>query len=316
MMRMLCLSAIDRLKSVTNYPMTVHRITENNKMPANSILVGLVGAGIQASLSPRMHEEEAAAHGLRYRYELIDLDVLGLTPKALPKILGDAERRGLSGLNVTFPCKQLVIAELDELSPDARAIGAVNTVVFKSGRRLGFNTDWTGFAESFRRNLDGATRDRVVQFGAGGAGAAVAHALLTLGVHHLALSDTERDRARDLASALCTRFGAGRAVAMENPADALAAADGLVNTTPVGMAKFPGMVLPEDRLRRELWVADVVYFPLETELLRTARGLGCRIMSGAGMAVFQAAKAFELFCGIEPDVGRMLGHFERMAGGL
>jgi shikimate dehydrogenase len=293
--------------------MTVHRNTENDNMPANSILVGLVGAGIQASLTPRLHEEEGSARGLHYRYELIDLDVLGLTPAALPDILTDAERRGFAGLNVTYPCKQLVIAELDALSPDARAIGAVNTVVFRNGRRLGFNTDWTGFAESFRHNLGDAGRDRVVQFGAGGAGAAVAHALLTLGVRHLALVDTERHRARDLAHALCARFGAGRAVVAEDAAAAVASAEGLVNTSPVGMAKFPGMAVPEAWLRRELWIADIVYFPLETELLRVARTRGCRTMSGAGMAVFQAAGTFELFSGTRPDVARMLRHFERMA---
>ena len=96
----------------------------------------------------------------------------------------------------------------------------------------------------------------------------------------------------------------------------MAAADGLVNTTPVGMAKLPGSVVPERWLRPELWVADIVYFPLETELLRAAGKLGCRTMSGAGMAVFQAAGAFELFSGLAPDVERMLGHFERMAAGL
>src|SRR5712671_1242588 len=285
-------------------------------MPANSILVGLVGAGIQASLTPRLHEDEGAAQGLRYQYRLIDLDVLGLMPPALPEILAKAERDGFTGLNITYPCKQAVIALLDELCPDARAIGAVNTVIFREGRRFGHNTDWTGFFESFRRTLSEASRDRVVQFGAGGAGAAVAHALLALDVRKLAIVDTDRKRARDLADALCVRFGAGRAVAAENPADAVAAADGLVNTTPVGMAKLPGSVVPERWLRPELWVADIVYFPLETELLRAAGKLGCRTMSGAGMAVFQAAGAFELFSGLAPDVERMLGHFERMAAGL
>jgi quinate/shikimate dehydrogenase (NAD+) len=285
-------------------------------MPANSILVGLVGAGIEASLTPRLHEEEGAAQSLHYVYKLIDIDVLGLTPAALPEILDDAEHRGFAGLNVTYPCKQAVIAQLDDLSPDARAIGAVNTVVFKNGRRVGHNTDWTGFFESFRRTLSEAGRDRVVQFGAGGAGAAVAHALLTLDVRHVTIFDTDRERASDLASAVCARFGAGRAVAAESPAEAVAAADGLVNTTPVGMAKLPGMVVPANWLRPELWVADIVYFPLETELLRAASKQGCRTMSGAGMAVFQAAGAFELFCGVEPDVERMRGHFERMAAGL
>src|SRR3977135_2916570 len=204
-------------------------------MPANSILVGLVGAGIQASLTPRLHEEEGAAQGLRYRDELIDLDVVGLTPNALPDILCEAERRGFAGLNITYPCKQVVIPELDELSPDARAIGAVNTVVFSNGRRVGHNTDWNGFAESFRRTLNDAGRDRVIQFGAGGAGAAVAHALLMLGVGHVAIVETARDRVAELARALRARFGAGRAVRADNPADAVTAADGIVNTTPVGM---------------------------------------------------------------------------------
>lgn len=281
-------------------------------MTDSSFLVGLIGAGIQASLTPPMHMEEGVAQGVRYDYRLIDLDVLGLTAADLPKILADAERSGLSGVNVTYPCKQAVIAYLDELSPDARAIGAVNTVVFRDGRRFGHNTDWSGFAESFRRGLGDAGRMRIVQFGAGGAGAAVAHALLTLDTGTVAIVDTDHARACHLAQALCGRFGAGRAVATEHPADAVAAANGLVNTTPVGMAKFPGMAVDEGWLRPDLWVVDIVYFPLETELLRIARKIGCRTMSGAGMAVFQAVKAFELFSGITPDAERMQRHFERM----
>lgn len=289
--------------------------TFEGNVPANTVLVGLVGAGIQASLTPRMHMEEGAAQGLDYIYRLIDLAVLGLAAADLPNILSEAERSGFAGLNVTFPCKQAVMAHLDELSPDASAIGAVNTVLFRNGRRFGHNTDWTGFLESFRREFGDAGRDRVVQFGAGGAGAAVAHALLTLDTGQLAIVDTDAARAKDLVGALCARFGAGRAVAVEHPADAMAAADGLVNTTPVGMAKFPGMVVSEQWLRENQWVADIVYFPLETELLRVARKRGCRTMSGAGMAVFQAVRAFELFCGIAPDAERMQRHFERMAAG-
>lgn len=283
-------------------------------MPTPSILVGLVGAGIQASLSPRLHEKEGDAQGLRYMYRLIDLDVLGLSARNLPEIVASAERLGFSGLNITYPCKQAVIEQLDELSADARAIGAVNTVVFKDGRRLGHNTDWSGFKEGFRRALPDAARNRVVQFGAGGAGAAVAHALLGLEARELRIIDTDRARARDLAATLRARFGEGRAKAIEDTAEAMAGADGLVNATPSGMAKFPGMVLPPDLLSPEVWVADVVYFPIETELLREARARGCRTMPGAGMAVFQAAGAFRLFTGIEPDAERMVAHFIEMAG--
>jgi shikimate dehydrogenase len=281
-------------------------------MRNRSILVGLVGAGIQRSLTPRLHEKEGDELGMRYMYKLVDLDVLGLSVAALPEILRAAELLGFAGLNVTFPCKQAVIGELDELSPDARAIGAVNTVVFKNGRRFGYNTDWTGFCESFRRTFPDVARNNVVQFGAGGAGAAVAYALLTLGVGNVVLIDTNRRRAGNLAETLCGRFGAGRAVASEDMAVAISSADGLINTTPVGMEKFRGMVLPENLLSHHLWVADIVYFPLETQLLRVARLRGCRTMSGAGMAVFQAVAAFRLFTDLEPNAERVLRHFDQL----
>ena len=277
-----------------------------------SVLVGLVGAGIQASRTPRLHEREGACQGLRYVYKLIDLEMLGLDASALSEILAAAQRFGFAGLNVTHPCKQAIIPLLDELSPDAAALGAVNTVVLREGRRVGYNTDWSGFAESFRRDLPDVHIDCVVQFGAGGAGAAVAHALLTHGAGEVVLIDTHEERAQELATSLNVRFGAGRASASLDPASALMNADGVVNTTPLGMAKYPGMALPGDLLRPDLWVADVVYFPLETELLRRARARGCRTMSGGGMAVFQAVDAFRLFTGKEPDAARMLRHFEEM----
>lgn len=276
------------------------------------VLVGLVGTGIQASRTPSLHEREGAEQGLRYIYKLIDLEALGLDAGALPEILVAAQRFGFAGLNITHPCKQSVIPFLDELSPDAAVLGAVNTVVLKDGRRVGHNTDWWGFAESFRRELADARRDRVVQFGAGGAGAAVAYALLSLGVREVIIIDTDEGRARSLVTILRERFGAGRASADLPVAKAMAAADGMVNTTPLGMAKYPGMAVPADSLRPDLWVADIVYFPLETELLRQAKARGCRTMSGGGMAVFQAVGAFRLFTGLEPDASRMLRHFSEM----
>ena len=278
-----------------------------------AVLVGLIGTGIQASRTPAMHEREGAAQGLAYIYKLIDLEVLGLTAAALPELLDYARRFGFAGLNITHPCKQAVIPLLDDLSPDARALGAVNAVVFgRDGRAVGHNTDWSGFAEAFRRNLYDAPRSRVVQFGAGGAGSAVAHALLTLGIGELSLVDTDRGRAERLAQDLCGRFGTGRARIAEDTAHAVRAADGIVNATPLGMAKYPGMPLAREWLRPGQWVADIVYFPLETELLRTARAIGCRTMHGGGMAVFQAADAFRLFSGLEPDAERMMRHFESM----
>ena len=280
----------------------------------NVILAGLIGAGIQASRTPALHEHEGDAQGLRYLYRLIDLDQLHMDSSALPDLLLAAERMSYTGLNITFPCKQAIIPLLDELSDEARGIGAVNTVVLKDGKRVGHNTDCLGFAEGFRRGLKDAARERVVQMGAGGAGAAVAHALLNEGVRHLSIFDVDRERAEHLANNLNQHFGGGRAVAGHELSISLSLADGLVNTTPMGMAKLPGMPVPVELLRKELWVAEIVYFPLETELLRNARALGCRTLDGGNMAVFQAVKAFELFSGVVPDAQRMLAHFQSMNG--
>ena len=273
------------------------------------LLLGLIGAGIQLSRTPAMHEAEGAAQGLLAMYRLIDLDVLGLGVEALPELLTAAERMGFNGLNITYPCKQAIIPHLHELSDAARALGAVNTVVLKDGRRIGHNTDAPGWAEGFRRQLPDAALGRVVQIGAGGAGAAVAHAALDMSVGQLSLFDQDAGRAAALAEALCGRFGAGRAVAGTDLAGAMAAADGLIHATPMGTAKHPGLPLPAGLLRPELWVSDIVYFPLETELLREARALGCRVAHGGGMAVFQAVEAFRHFTGLAPDAGRMTETF-------
>ncbi|CDF95396.1 MULTISPECIES: shikimate dehydrogenase [unclassified Pseudomonas] len=281
-------------------------------MSNTTVLAGLIGAGIQASRTPALHEQEGDAQGMRYLYRLIDLDALKLDSSALPDLLTAAERMNFTGLNITFPCKQAIIPLLDELSAEARGIGAVNTVVFKDGKRIGHNTDCLGFAEGFRRGLGDVLRRYVVQMGAGGAGAAVAHALLAEGVQTLSIFDVEFNRAEALANNLNQHFGAGRARAGHDLPMAMAEADGLVNTTPMGMAKLPGMPVPVELLRGELWVAEIVYFPLETELLRHARALGCRTLDGGNMAVFQAVKAFELFSGIAPDAQRMLEHFQSM----
>lgn len=285
-------------------------------MAKDSFLVGLIGAGIGPSLSPALHEREADRQGLRYLYRLIDIDVLGVRPEAVGELVRAARDLGFDGLNITHPCKQLVIGHLDALAPQAEALGAVNTVVFEDGRAIGHNTDVTGFAASFARGLPDVPLERVVQLGAGGAGAAVAHATLTLGAERVTVVDALADRAADLAAALNRHFGDGRA-AHAGPdllPRLLADADGVVHATPTGMAAHPGLPFPAGLLRPELWVAEVVYRPLETELLRTARALGCATLDGGGMAVFQAVDAFRLFTGREPDAGRMLADITELAG--
>ena len=278
--------------------------------PEGTCLVGLIGRGIQASKSPTLHESEATAQGLRLIYELMDLDERG--GERLPDLLDEAERRGFAGLNITYPCKQAVIPLLHELSEEAQAVGAVNTVHFSSGRRVGYNTDAFGFEESFRRGLQGASLTHVVQIGAGGAGAATAFALLRLGVRHLSIVDTDFERARMLAGTLAKHFDNPEISAVRDLdlAQVLAGAAGIVNSTPMGMEKHPGSAVPAGLLRAALWVADIVYFPIETQLLRAARAVGCRTLDGGGMAVYQAARAFEIFTGRAADSARMRQRFE------
>jgi shikimate dehydrogenase len=274
--------------------------------------LGLIGSGIQASKSPALHETEAAAQGIRCSYELIDLDKRGVGVEHLPSLLADAERQGFRGLNVTYPCKQAVLPLLDELGADAEAIGAVNTVLFQNGRRKGYNTDAWGFAESFRREMKDVSVTTVAQIGAGGAGAATAFALLGLGAREVRIIDLDEGRASALAESLRLRFPDRKVLPMKSLEAALAEADGVVNATPVGMNKHPGSALPQKQLRSDLWVADIVYFPLDTALLQAARAAGCRTLGGGGMAVYQAVRAFEIFTGQPADAQRMRRHFDRI----
>jgi shikimate dehydrogenase len=276
---------------------------------ARRILVGLLGRGIQLSRTPAMHEAEGRAQGLSYVYTLLDTEMMGETAPPLDELVTFAEHFGFTGFNVTFPYKQEIIPLLDELSGAAEILGSVNTVVLRRGRRVGHNTDMWGFTESFRRGMAGAKRAEVLLLGAGGAGAAVAHALVESGVEKLLVADLRPDRAEALASRLSTLTRLQKVEVVSDLAAGSRRADGIVNATPVGMAKLPGMPIAVDLLRPDCWVADIVYLPLETELLRQARRRGCRTLGGEGMAVFQAVRAFELFTGLGPDVDRMKAAF-------
>jgi shikimate dehydrogenase len=272
------------------------------------LLLGLIGAGIQASRSPLMHEREAAAHGVHCLYQRLDLERIPEHADALPWLLEAAERVGFAGLNITHPCKQSVMVHLTSLSEDARGVGAVNTVVFRDGRRDGHNTDWWAFRASMQAGLPDADLTHVVQLGAGGAGAATAYAVLQMGATQLEIIDLDPARAETLASRLAERFP-GRVRTSRDVTGALSVATGLVHATPTGMAAHPGLPLDAALLRRELWVAEVVYFPLETELLRAARARGCRTLDGSGMALWQAVEAFRLFTGLTADPDRMRQFF-------
>ncbi|WP_045732640.1 shikimate dehydrogenase [Pseudarthrobacter chlorophenolicus] len=276
-----------------------------------SYLVGLVGDGVTPSLTPPMHEREGDVQGLRYLYRPIDLLELGLAGDSVGEVLRSARMLGFNGLNITHPCKQLVLQHLDEVSPDARRLGAVNTVVIRDGRFIGHNTDFSGFAAALAAGLPGARLDRVVQLGAGGAGSAVAYALLSAGVTTLDLVDMDAERAAARAEELSGFFPDSTVTARSTAElpQLMPLADGLVHCTPVGMAAHPGVPLDLELLEPRHWVADIVYRPIDTELVRGARAKGCEVLDGGRMAVGQAADAFRIFTGLDADPERMRSHF-------
>jgi shikimate dehydrogenase len=275
-------------------------------MSGRRVLVGLIGANIQKSLSPALHEDAFAAAGLRGHYHLMDLD--RLHGRRLDALFASVKTTGFDGINVTYPCKQSIIPLLDELSADARQIGAVNTVTFsESGRAVGHNTDLAGFRQSFDESLGRTAIEGMsaVLVGAGGAGRAVGFALMQLGAAKVVVHDTDTARATALVADLMLHYGAARCRLADDLPTAIAEASGVVNATPVGMLGIPGNPVPARALRAEHWVADVIYTPIETQLIKAARAKGARVLTGGGMCVHQAAEAFRMFTGLAPDVARM-----------
>ncbi|MGI3185892.1 shikimate dehydrogenase [Nioella aestuarii] len=278
-----------------------------------SLTAGLIGHGIAGSLTPPMHEAEGRAHGLDYRYKRLDTALPPYRDQSLSQMLDEAERAGFKGLNITHPFKVQVLPLLDELSPEASAIGAVNTVRFRDGQRIGHNTDIGGFTTAFRSELPGVGMDHVLLLGAGGAGAAVAHALIALGARALSVISKEPDQTRGLLDALGALYPGCHLRALDGlNQTALHGVQGVVNATPMGMDAYPGTAIAPDLLRPDMWVSDIVYFPLETALLQEARAIGCRTMSGAGMAIHQAAQAFQIITGCRADVSRLSAEFDRL----
>jgi shikimate dehydrogenase len=280
---------------------------------AETIRTGLLGREILASRSPWLHQQEARALGIDLTYELFDFTARDWPDGDLGPLLTALKADGFAGVNITHPFKQAVIAHLDGLAASAERLGAVNTVHFSEAGMIGHNTDVSGFADSVRLGLEGALLGRVVQFGAGGAGSATAHALLSLGVSSLTLIDSDAKRCEALAARLVASYPEASISTGGTYAETLASVDGVVNATPIGMAAHPGTPFNPEWLRAGQWVADIVYFPLETALLTSARNRGCRTLSGKGMAVFQAADAFDIFTGFDADRVRMLDSFDAFA---
>ena len=278
-----------------------------------SYLAGLIGDGVIPSLTPPMHEAEAEAQGLRCVYRPVDLSIIGRPGADVGDLVRAGRDLGFNGFNITYPCKQLVLAHLDEIASAAAQLGAVNTVVVTGEERrlVGHNTDAAGFGGGLAEALPDADLTDVVQVGTGGAGSAVAYALLERGVQRLHLIDLDLDRAAERATAMGAIFP-DRTVDAATP-DALpallAAATGVVNCTPLGMHNHPGAPFDLTLLRPQHWVADVIYRPMNTPLIEAAQALGCAVMDGGHMAVAQAVESFTLMTGRPADPDRVRATF-------
>jgi len=265
------------------------------------LLTGLLGAPIAHSAAPAMHERAAEALGLRCHYQLIE--IAGAGREQLQVLLEGIRRLGFAGINVTFPYKEAVLGLLDELSPEAAQIGAVNTVVVRDNRLIGHNTDTTGFARAVGPLVNGAAPGAVAVIGAGGVGKAIGFALAGLGVADLRIFDSEPAKAAHLAAQL-------KACAAPTIEDAMHGVVGVVNASPVGMLPSRGTPVPDALLHAGLWVTDAVYYPLRTPLLTAARARGATVMTGRELAIHAAADAFELFTGRAPSTAEMAIAFD------
>jgi quinate/shikimate dehydrogenase (NAD+) len=280
-------------------------------MTKRRMLVGLIGANIQGSMSPALFADAFAAAGVDGYYHLLDAD--RLADRRLPQLLGAVRTAGFAGVNVTYPFKQDIIALLDAVDSEAAQVGAVNTVsIAPDGRTTGYNFDRRGWRNSFLEVLgpESATGKTVVQVGAGGAGRAVAFALMDLGVAELILHDLDRARADALKDQLASQYGASRCRLAGSLEQDSAGADGMVNATQVGMRGFPGCPVPVAAIKARHWAADVIYTPMQTAFLSAAIAKGARVLNGGGMCVHQAVAAFQCLTGVTPDVARLHRTFE------
>jgi len=275
-------------------------------MTKRRILLGLIGSNIQGSLSPPLFADAFEAAGIDGYYHLMDVD--RLPGRRLAPLLEAIKAAGFAGANITYPFKQEIMPLLDDVDPEAAQVGAVNTVaIAPDGRTTGYNFDRRGWRNSFAESLglDSARDAIVVQIGAGGAGRAVAFALMDLGVAVLILHDLDPVRATALKDDVAKHYGASRCRVTGNLDRDIAAADGVVNATQMGMTGFPGSPITVAALKPTHWAADVIYTPVETEFLKSAANKGARVLNGGGMCVHQAAEAFRLLTGVTPGLARL-----------
>lgn len=270
-----------------------------------TVQLGLIGENISKSRAPRLHEYLGKLSGLDVDYRPMDTE--GQPHVDLMAKLRHCAATGFSGVNVTHPFKQRAAAGLTNLSPGARKVGSVNTVTFDGAQMAGTNTDYTGFKRAYAHVFSTQPPGRVLIIGAGGVSHAIAAALTELGAEEIRIFDIVQAQSEHLAATLRAD---GFDAAVTGPEDlprVARGADGLVNGTPIGMHKHPGLPLDETLIGPQKWAFEAVYTPLRTEFVVGCENRGLAVMTGFELFLFQGLDAFECFTGVTVDADAVIG---------
>lgn len=271
------------------------------------MILGLIGAGIGRSSSPRLHIFLGKLYGTEVDYRSIDSSMIA--DFDFDATLAACAEEGFRGTNVTHPFKAVVRSRVQVADPHVARIGAINTVTFDADGWRGANTDFTGFVNAFRHRFGSAEPGTVLIIGAGGVGKAMSYSLARLGATEIWLYDIDTASADDLVATLKQAGINATAIAAADLHSAIRKADGLINGTPVGMWTNPGNPFPEEAIGGQRWAFDAVYTPVETEFLTVARARSLDIMSGYELFLFQGFDAFEIFSGISVDPALAIAEF-------
>lgn len=265
-----------------------------------SLIAGVLGWPVAHSRSPQLHGFWLDAYGIDGAYIPLPVE-----PENLEMVLRTLPAMGFRGANLTVPHKRRALDFLDEIDDPAARIGAVNTVVVgEGGRLMGTNTDGYGFFENIRQGAPNWKLENgpMVVLGAGGAARAICVALLDGGANHIILCNRSRGRAEDLAGHLQNPNAKIEILDWSARADCLDGATMLINTTSLGMTGQPALEIDLAALPNDAIVNDIVYSPLETDLLADAKLKGCIFIDGLGMLLHQARPAFSAWFGVDPEV--------------
>jgi quinate/shikimate dehydrogenase (NAD+) len=264
------------------------------------VQLGLLGNGLSRSRAKNLHELLGKMHGLNVDYRVMDL--AGQPGSvSIARELQRCRDEGFRGVNVTHPykCDAFLCVKLVDDFP--RGLNSVNTVLFGASAMKADNTDFSGFYHAFLNRFGGnSSPGRVLMFGAGGVGVAIAFALYRLGVSELVIHDIRAEKAQELVRQLTANSVPARVAGQDLLAE-MHHAEGLINATPVGMFQYPGNPFPVDGFGRQKWAFDAVYTPENTEFLDHCRKRSIDTLSGFRLFLYQGLHAFERFTGITPD---------------